>query len=107
MRALGHARFFLFLHSDVRAHCFGRNATAAHRRAYAEALAAREPYAVHLANRLSGGPGPAGGPGGDQLEEGTLCHYLLTRYCVLCDLAPRPPPRYPLVEAGGALVELP
>ena len=101
VRVLGHERFFLFLHSDVRGHCFGHEMTGAQRRAYAEALAGRVPYAVHLANKLSGGLV------GARLEEGTLCHYLLTRYCVFCDEAPRRPERYPAVEADGARVELP
>ena len=102
VRVLGHRAFFLFHHADVRAHCFAGNLSAAARRAYAEALAARAPYAVHLANKLSGGPR------GARLGEGTLCHYLLTRYCLFCDDPPhRPRGGYPPVMADGARVELP
>ena len=98
---LSQRRFFLFLHSDVRRHCFGQNMTSVERRGYAEALAGGQTFAVHLANRLTGGMV------GAELKEGTFCHYLLTRFCVFCDEAPPRPPAYPAVEADGVRVALP
>ena len=98
---LNHRRFFLFLHSDVRQHCFGHNMTGEQRLYYAEALATGQTFAVHLANRLTGGLV------GAELKGGTFCHYLLTRYCVFCDVAPERPAGYPVVDGNGRRVELP
>ena len=103
--------FFLFLHSKVRDHCFNDSATDEQRAWYAQALAARVPYAVHLANKMSG---KLVNTIRDQarmiredLQPGTFCHYLLTRFCVFCDDEPRRPPAYPPVVANGTRVVLP
>ena len=100
VRVLDSDSFFLFLHSKVRAHCFGSDMEEEERAWYAQALAARVPYAVHLANKMSGDLFRT------DLQPGTFCHYLLTRFCVFCDDEPRRPPAYPPVVAGGARIEL-
>jgi lactosylceramide 4-alpha-galactosyltransferase len=111
VRVVDSESFFLFLHSQVHAHCFNDAAPDADRAAYARALAARAPFAVHLANKMSGKHvreirDQAQMVRAD-LRPATFCHYLLTRFCLFCRDAPRRPISYPPVEANGTRFDLP
>ena len=92
--------FYLFYHRNTKHHCFNNSMTGEQRLAYAKALAARAPYAVHMSNKMTWLVKK-------DLIPGTFCHYLLTRYCVFCDAYPAKPPSYPAIDEGGEHVELP
>ena len=100
VQVLGQESFYLFPYQVVAAHCFQNGAPSNERLRYARALASRAPYAVHTNNKLTGS-------GKTTLLNGTLCHYLFTRFCVLCDEEPARPAAYPLVEGENGTVALP
>ena len=100
IRVQGQTKFYLFYHRDAKHHCFNNSMTGEQRLAYAKALAARAPYAVHMSNKMTWLVKK-------DLIPGTFCHYLLTRYCVFCDAYPAKPPSYPAIDEGGEHVELP
>ena len=75
--------------------------TAEQRLYYADALATGQTFAVHLANRLTGGLV------GAELQGGTFCHYLLTRFCIFCEDVPRRPEGYPAVDGHNVRIKLP
>ena len=100
IRVQGQTKFYLFYHRDAKHHCFNNSMTGERRLAYAKALAARAPYAVHMSNKMTWLVKK-------DLIPGTFCHYLFTRYCVFCDAYPAKPPSYPAIDEGEEHVELP
>jgi hypothetical protein len=100
IRLLSQESFFLFRYQSIVQHCFLNNASKSELLYYAKVLADRVPYAVHTNNKITGS-------GKTSLANGTLCHYLFTRFCVLCEAEPARPACYPLIEGNDATVSLP
>ena len=100
IRALEHPNFYLFYHRNTKHHCFNNSMTGEERLAYAMALAARVPYAVHMSNKMTSTVKK-------ELIPDTFCHYLFTRYCIFCELEPARPPSYPTIDVNGTRIDLP
>jgi hypothetical protein len=100
VRVLSQESFYLFPYQKLALHCFSNGSPKSELLRYATALAGRVPHAVHTNNKITG-------RGKTALRNGTLCHYLFTRFCVLCQEEPARPASYPNVEAGNATVALP
>ena len=99
VRVLDQIAFYLFHHRDARHHCFNTSVPDHRRLAYAQALAARAPYAVHTSNKMTWTLGR-------ELPAGSFCHYIFTRFCLFCNQEPPRPPSYPVVDVHGTRVEL-
>ena len=99
IRVLSQNYFYMFAPNKI-GHCFQNDATQSEMLVYARALAGSGPYAVHTNNAITG-------HGDLTLQKGTMCHYLYTRFCVLCDREPILPASYPAIETQTATFTLP
>jgi lactosylceramide 4-alpha-galactosyltransferase len=91
--------FQLFHYRKIRSDCFNNASNPEVMFNYAKKLALRIPYAVHINN----------GDSQDEFElrPGTLCEYLLTRFCVFCSTEPAKPAAYGDIAFNGSVISLP
>ena len=78
VNVLGPNAFYMFYYEDVQQQCF--HELPKEKFALRMKTIKEEAYTVHLNSKLTGKEGL------ERLKNGTVCHYLLNAFCVLCNI---------------------